>query len=164
MCTCYIYIQIEYIYVYNTFFSFSNISGFGEKKKKKKLEQPLRMTHFFCQLCVLSSFAIATKLNLPPLASLALAVENRNGDLIPSQFRLESVLQSLVWVTISTSGTPQQRVCSVREAAPGSLKTPIPAPLSTTLLALGTKLHKGFSPILLIFCLTMELKVRAALS
>lgn len=125
------------------------------------------MTHFFCQLCVLSSFAIATKLNLPPLASLALAVENRNGDLIPSQFRLESVLQSLVWVTISTSGTPQQRVCSVREAAqaaPRSLKTPIPAPLSTTLLALGTKLHKGFSPILLIFCLTMELKVRAALS
>lgn len=41
------------------------------------------MTHFFYQLCVLSSFAIATKLNLPPLASLAwcLAVEKRSCDL-----------------------------------------------------------------------------------
>lgn len=29
------------------------------------------MTHFFYQLCVLSSFATAFKLNLPPLASLA---------------------------------------------------------------------------------------------
>lgn len=61
----------------------------------------------------------------------------------------------------------QQRIYSVRaavQAGPGSLKSPILGPLSTTLSALATKLHKGFYPILLIFCLTMELKVRAALS
>lgn len=72
-----------------------------------------------------------------------------------------------VIILLGSSFPLQQRIYSVRaavQAGPGSLKSPILGPLRTTLSALATKLHKGFYPILLIFCLTTELKVRAALS